>query len=155
LWLGLENSVFALESPSRPALESLRRAYAQGVVALGRPGDDGQFFDLMAWAHYPVCWAGSPSWINTAEAAGRAGVFPGYDHRRDRARGRNVLPLVPDPTEERGKSASAIRLPDLFGQKRAARASRATANFFWASPTTPRTSTAARLWAGSTSSSTP
>ena len=52
LWLGLENSVFALESPSRPALESLRRAYAQGIVALGRPGDDGQFFDLMAWAHY-------------------------------------------------------------------------------------------------------
>ena len=51
-WLGLENCVYAREASARPALSFLREAYARSVTARGKPGDDGLFYDLMAWGHF-------------------------------------------------------------------------------------------------------
>jgi len=52
LWLGLENCVFAKESPERPALAYLRRAYAEKVVAAYSPETSGDLGEAMAWAHF-------------------------------------------------------------------------------------------------------
>lgn len=52
LWLGLESCVYEKELAERPALRSLRVSYARRVTAAGRPGDETDFYGLMAWAHF-------------------------------------------------------------------------------------------------------
>lgn len=52
LWLGLENCVFAKESPTRPALASLREEYARGVLRSCRAADYERFYETMAIGHY-------------------------------------------------------------------------------------------------------
>lgn len=52
LWLGLENAVYEKERETRPALEQLRRSYAQRFVAQMRVMHDLPLGDRMACAHY-------------------------------------------------------------------------------------------------------
>ena len=50
LWLGLENAVYQREAAGRPALPSLRRAYARQVLANNRGA--AQQLDLLEDAHF-------------------------------------------------------------------------------------------------------
>ena len=56
LWLGLENCVFAKESPERPALAYLRRAYAEKVVAAYSPETSGDLGEAMCLGARRLCW---------------------------------------------------------------------------------------------------
>ena len=52
LWLGLENAVFEKERVDRPAMELLRRSYAERFLAQMRVVHDLPLGDRMACAHY-------------------------------------------------------------------------------------------------------
>ena len=51
-WLGLENCVYQRELPQRPALEALRRRYAEQFVRQHQGAEDFQFYDSLALAHF-------------------------------------------------------------------------------------------------------
>lgn len=51
LWLGLEDVVFKLESPARPALESLRKSYARAYLK-NPPDSDPLLFERLQRAFY-------------------------------------------------------------------------------------------------------
>lgn len=52
VWLGLENAAYLREAPNRPALPSLRRHYAQAVLALPVPEDADPLLGRLQQAHY-------------------------------------------------------------------------------------------------------
>ena len=52
VWIGLENAVFQQEAPCRPALPSLRRRYAQDVVALAKRLKRDTIIDILEEAHF-------------------------------------------------------------------------------------------------------
>lgn len=51
-WLGLENSVFQLELPERPALAGLRAKYARAAVKSFAGHDDYHLYEAMNLAHF-------------------------------------------------------------------------------------------------------
>jgi hypothetical protein len=145
LWLGLENCVFAKESPERPALAYLRRAYAEKVVAAYSPETSGDLGEAMAWAHF-------------SRVLGREPKLDKYSIKL-----LDELEFTPDMTtdeivtrtgdlfsrwfqistaERKKQKKRPSPCPSFSGKKRAARAKSATADFCWASPTIPKTSTA-------------
>ncbi|MDD3347484.1 hypothetical protein [Oscillibacter sp.] len=52
VWLGLENAAFLHQSPSRPALPSLRQSYARRVVALCASNPTDRLLDVLEEAHF-------------------------------------------------------------------------------------------------------
>lgn len=52
IWIGLENAVYQQEAPCRPALPSLRRRYAQDVIALSQERNRDTVLDILQEAHF-------------------------------------------------------------------------------------------------------
>ncbi len=51
-WLGLENSIYLLELPERPALAALRAKYARAAVKSFAGHDDYHLYEALALAHF-------------------------------------------------------------------------------------------------------
>ena len=51
-WLGLENSIYQLELPQRPALAGLRASYARAAVKSFAGHDDYHLYEALSLAHF-------------------------------------------------------------------------------------------------------